>query len=420
MIYTPEQAEVIAHIYGPHKILSVTGVVGSGKSVPVNRAAALFIVNHLRGENGALFGHSAVSMKENQVEGVEYGIEWHLKDLGFHPVVKGGNTPTLYVPTRYGVQILPILGHGDSKSLGRIQGKSLKMAVIDEATLMPKNVLAMLLTRFRKEGCKVWATMNPGDEDHHYKKMVIDNPDVNNKTLHFREWCNPIMTPELYKSVTGHLIPGTPMHDVYALGKWTSLSGVIYNKWFYGEEIDEKDAEWSLALDWSIGGIMAHGLYCKGKDYTLKRHDLKYDSRIEEPMTPADHALRIADWVRSKGQSPQGMKAIIDPSTSNLAKPELEKVGFRVINGENAVEEGILATIGALANRTYLIHPDCKDTVRDFRRYIWDPKQKNRPLKTEDISHFADETRYHVFTNIKHPPMKMHNVWEQDGMWTMA
>lgn len=405
MILSPKQAKVVNFIHTPDRILSLTGSVGSGKSVPSNLAVAYFITRHLKGRGFALVGNSSISMLENQVDdGVEYGIMWQLRRLGFNPVIKRGGATTLYVPTIHGTQAIPIVGAGDAKSLGRIQGKGLAGAYLDEATLIPEIVLAMLLSRFRKENTKVWATMNPGDSQHHYKKMVIDNDKVKGKTLHFTARDNPVMTPELEDAMIGHLIPGSPMHDRYALGKWTALSGVIYDQWAYGEEIPKEDQkEWEVCMDWGIGGICMTSLFCKGPDYDLLRYDYSYDSRVEIPLTPADHAIRIKDWVKSNGLTPEGMKCIIDPSTSNLMKPELGRCGFRVVNAKNDVDRGILQTIKVLANRKLRIHSDCKDTILDMRRYIWDPKQRNKPLKTDDISHAADVLRYYAYTNYKNP-----------------
>ena len=53
-----------------------------------------------------------------------------------------------------------------------------------------------------------------------------------------------------------------------------------------------------------------------------------------------------------------------------------------------------------------LIHPSCKNTIREVSGYVWDEKARDhgedKPVKTDD--HACDALRYGVFTDIRRHP----------------
>ena len=65
-------------------------------------------------------------------------------------------------------------GASDIRSEGKIRGITLQGAYVDEATKLPSDFFAMLLSRLRVPGAKLFATTNPENPAHWLKTDYID------------------------------------------------------------------------------------------------------------------------------------------------------------------------------------------------------------------------------------------------------
>ena len=63
--------------------------------------------------------------------------------------------------------------------------------------------------------------------------------------------------------------------------------------------------------------------------------------------------------------------------------------------------EGIRFVSGLLSDDRFRVNGKCKDTIREFGSYVWDPKAQDKgedkPLKEHD--HAMDRNRYALYTH---------------------
>lgn len=404
---SPKQLLAIEHIDAPEKHFIAVGAVGSGKTVGCAAAHALFIATHPDSHRHyhAVVGNSQTTAVENVVE-AHLGVRWWLHRLGFKTKkTREDNAPILrvFLDTDRTAKIL-LLGASNESSQGRIRGKTILSASVDEAVLIPESIQDMLFTRFRAEGAKTWSTTNPDIPDHHFKVNVMDNQKVSSKNVTYLMEDNPTMTPELKAELTGHL-KGTA-YERFVLGRWVAHTGLIFPIWSYGE-LQGPPLEWSLGFDWaSDRGVIATTLFARYADCTIAVIDNKYDGMIQSPLTPSQHADRILRWLsdlmESEGISvnPLGLKMIGDPSTSVNFKDEVRLRGMEWINAKNDVDVGHKWTYDALGRKTYLIGGRAVNTIKSLKNYRWKPgPSPQKPLK-DGFDHFADVLRYHAYTGI--------------------
>ena len=88
-----------------------------------------------------------------------------------------------------------------------------------------------------------------------------------------------------------------------------------------------------------------------------------------------------------------------DPSAASW-KTELMRRGYRVINANNDVINGIRHVATSLNTQKYFIDKSCVNTEQEYSTYVWDPNAQrmgqDRPVKEHD--HACDTDRYVLYS----------------------
>lgn len=300
----------------------------------------------------------------------------------------------------YGRNIYFVGAH-DESAVRRIQGSTLALAYVDEATCIPAPFWRMLLSRLSIEGAQLLASCNPEGPAHWLKKEYIDRANE----LDLIHWDfqlddNPSL-PAKYKEDLKKEYTGM-WYKRYILGEWAVAHGLIYDSYDNLNEYEQVknnpnyrimgiDYGTSNATAAVIGAITPRHWpqICIEKEYY-------YDSAAKgRSKTDAELADDIVDFI---GATP--VSAIyVDPAAASL-KIELRRRDLPVLDAKNDVLEGIKVTSKFIAGKNLVIHKGCRTLIEHIQTYSWDPKAADRgedkPLKVRD--HICDALRYLCYT----------------------
>jgi PBSX family phage terminase large subunit len=327
-----------------------------------------------------------------------YGI------LGFPVPSPMSNKTTLYGRNLY------FVGAPDVSAVTTIQGATLAMAYVDEATCIPEMFWKMLETRLSVPGARMFATCNPEGPAHFLKKQYLDRPEVHDIiSWHFTLDDNPILD-DAYKKAIKASFTGL-FYKRFILGEWTLATGAIFDAWDENN-IYDKD-------------FPAPSFYCAGLDYGTVNPTACHIAAISPNQWPQirierEYYFDCAKHGRSKtdAELARDIKQFIgytpitalyvDPAAASL-KLELRAQDIPVVDANNDVLFGIKLMSQYIAGKNMLVHKGCTNLIDQIQSYAWDPKAQERgedkPIK--HLDHACDSSRYliaSVFKNGMHSP----------------
>lgn len=322
-----------------------------------------------------------------------------LKDLynilGF-PTPSSKTTET----TLYGHRVF-FVGAPDEGSVRRIQGATLALAYVDEATNVPQPLWRMLQSRLRVPKAQLLATCNPEGPAHWLKKEILDKAeelDVNFWNFVLDD--NPYLTEE-YKNALKKEYSGM-WYKRYILGEWAVAHGLIYDSYDDDNLYENNNSNpnyYIVGIDYGTSNATAAVLCSVTPKVWPQVHveeEYYYDSAKKgRSKTDAELADDIKDFIGYKPIS----AIYVDPSAASL-KLELRRRDLPVLDARNDVLEGIKVTSKFISNKNIVIHKSCKTLIDVIQSYAWDPKAADRgedaPLKKRE--HICDALRYAIYS----------------------
>lgn len=335
-----------------------------------------------------------------------------------------------------------LAGASNEAAVGKIQGLTLAGAYVDEATLMPESMWAMLLSRLSVEGAQLFGSMNPEGPNHWMMRDYLKRPKVwvrHDGTVErsddgervalglarfsFRLRDNPSL-PEPYLASLEASYSGL-WRLRYIEGLWVLAEGAIYDSFDptpgHGHVILPGQLpellRFVLAIDYGTTNPFVALLLAEGADERLYvTREWRWDSRAERSQkTDAQYAAGLLQWLDGVSQFPGFAAArepeyvFVDPSAASFVT-QLWHDGWQGVHGaDNAVDDGlrevstllaadrlkIVAGPFATANRA---GTGCDGLIDEKAGYVWDPKAaakgEDAPLKVND--HGPDAERYGV------------------------
>lgn len=317
------------------------------------------------------------------------------KFLGFSPPSTKTTETKLYGRNIY------FVGAHDESAVRRIQGSTLAIAYVDEATCIPQPFWRMLLSRLSLEGSQLLATCNPEGPAHFIKKEYIDRSDELdiiywNFNLDDNPSLDPAFKENLKKEYTGF------WYKRYILGEWAQASGSIYDSY---DELNEyfNDFEppnyYIVGIDYGTSNATAAvlcGISPRKWPQIRVESEYYYDSvKRGRQKTDAELADDLYEFMKYKNVS----AVYVDPSAASL-KVELRNRNLPVLDANNDLLPGIRTIAKFISQKNLVIHKGCKNLREALQSYCWDPKATERgedkPLKKFD--HACDCLRYCCFT----------------------
>jgi len=307
-----------------------------------------------------------------------------------------------------------LIGANNAESVAKIQGKTVVLALVDEATLLPEAFWNMLVTRLRVDGARILATMNPASMNHWMRKEWIlkaDEKDV----IHFHLTMadNPKL-PEGYEARMKRSFSGV-FYDRMILGQWTNAAGAVYPMWDPARHVIEFDKMPRIArvlsdgIDFAVSHASAAlrvGITAEKKPRLVLMDEWRYDPRDHYGATlaPSDQAVLYRTWTREKHSPHEAEFApeytIVDPAAAHFSA-ELRKFDeMSLQTAHNDVLKGVGAISRLLSNNQLLVTDRCKGWNAEITEYRWDPKAtakgEDEVVKDEDDS--LDAGRYGIYT----------------------
>lgn len=317
------------------------------------------------------------------------------KFLGFSPPSSKTSETKLYGRPIY------FVGAHDEGAVRRIQGATLALAYVDEATCIPQPFWSMLLSRLSVSGAQLLATCNPEGPAHWLKKNFLDrSTDLSLASWNFSLDDNPSLDEafkeNLKKEYTGM------WYKRYILGEWAVAQGLIYDAFDHDNLYEHPAAAPNyhiVGIDYGTSNATAAVLCAvspKRWPQIRVEEEYYYDSvKKGKSKTDAELADDIYEFVKLKNIS----AIYVDPSAASF-KIELRNRNLPVLDANNDVLNGIKIVSKFISNKNLVFHKSCKTLIECIQTYAWCPKAADRgedkPLKERE--HIADALRYACYS----------------------
>lgn len=303
-----------------------------------------------------------------------------------------------------------IIGAADARSEGRIRGMTIRLAYVDEASLLPNldywhQLIARQMTVAEP---RTFVTTNPDGPSHWLKTEVIDRAEeLGYRYWHFTLDDNPVLT-EKAKAQAAKANAGV-FYQRNILGLWVIAEGSIYDMWDAALHVTDDSptdvTEWHVAIDDGTAGTFAAQLIACTPDRLIVAREFRWNAKERQrQLTDSQKSEQLKVWLDecAEGTRIHDGAALpklegcnlprfihVDPSATSLIR-QLELDGWRgvVTKARNDVLDGIKYTSSLLALGRLLVHRSCAGLIGEIGGYVWDPKAaekgEDKPVKVND------------------------------------
>lgn len=278
-------------------------------------------------------------------------------------------------------------------NLDSIKSKSrILIAWVDEAEAVSEVAWTKLLPTVREEGSEVWLTWNPEQDGSPTDKRFLKHPPDNSIIVQLNYHDNPFFPDALEQQRTDD---HRRMDDGTYAWVWEGAyreesEAQIFAKCYEVAEF-EPDADWTLAqgLDWGFANDPTAAVRCYVWDKKLFISHEAVKVGLELDDTPSYILERIPDYeqwdARADSARPESIRYVNRHGLARVRAAE---------KGKGSVEDGI-AHIKSYDR--VIIHPRCKETIREFRTYSYKVDRLSGAVKPEPQdadNHTIDALRY--------------------------
>lgn len=387
MLVSDKQAKSFAE--ATHRFNIWVGAVRSGKTFASIHAFIKFLKDGPPGD-AMIIGVNRGSIQRNV-------ITFLYKTLGFPCPSPMCNKVNLYGRDVY------FVGAPDVGAVTTIQGSTLAMAYVDEATCIPEPFWKMLETRLSVKGARLFATLNPEGPSHWLKKNYLDRDVHDLISWQFNLDDNPSLD-EAYKKAIKESFTGV-FYKRFILGEWALATGAIFDAWDDNNIFDTdypSPSYYAAGIDYgTINPTACHIAAISPKRWPQIRIEKEYyfdSAKHGRQKTDRELAKDIKDFLEYTPIS----AVYVDPAAASL-KLELRNFDIPVVDANNDVLFGIKTMAQYIAGKNLVVRRSCTNLIEQCQSYAWDPKAADRgedkPIKLND--HAVDACRYLVASAFK-------------------
>lgn len=302
-------------------------------------------------------------------------------------------------------------GANNEDAESKIRGATFAGALCDEANLYPQNVFNQLMARLSVPGAKCFCNCNPDNPYHWFYTDYIMNDQITDKKIWKFLMEDNLSLDEDYINSLKQMYIGV-WYDRMILGNWVAAEGRVYDMFNPSTHmldtweklltlgVNPKAVKWLVGCDYGTSTVMSWGLYAKlPSGLIMKMREYYYDAAVKSrQQTDSEFVQDFKRWLN-------GIKPSVvycDPSAASW-KVALMRCGYRVLNADNDVINGIRYVAQCLNTGTYLIDKSCVNTEKEYASYVWDASAQrqgiDKPVKAHD--HTCDTDRYVLYTESK-------------------
>ena len=306
-------------------------------------------------------------------------------------------------------------GANNEDAESKIRGATFAGALCDEVNLYPRSVFNQLMARMSIAGAKCFCNCNPDSPYHWFYTDYITNDAITDKKVwKFLMEDNLSLDPDYVRSLK-QMYTGV-WYERMILGNWVAAEGRVYDmfdpakhmidtlKYMAGLGVNPKAIRWLVGCDYGTSTVMSWGLYAKipdprktGQPIFVKVREFYYDAvKRKVQKTDAEFLDMFITWL--DGLHPWAVYC--DPSAASW-KVALMRAGYKVLNANNDVINGIRHVSTLLTTGHYFMDKSCVNTEKEYASYCWDPAAQrlgqDRVLKEHD--HTCDTDRYVLYSD---------------------
>lgn len=421
------------------KIALWVGAVSAGKTVASLLAFLIALLKAPPGELVVIIGKTLQSIEDNVINTLQNPAVFG--ELAAHTLHTKGSNYAIILGRR-----VQLIGANNERAEERIRGATYALAYVDEATLLPPNFWAMLLTRLRVKGARLLATTNPGSRNHWLKLQYIDRADaVDMITFHLTMDDNPSLEPE-YRALMLTTYADPILHARFILGLWTAAEGAVYADFdsrvrpladphahtIAWRETPPLADVLAVGMDWGTtnasSGILL-GLTAETarlddgrlvpRPRLILLDEWRYDQRDTKlPLSPEKQAHLFREWYHGVGAPrpsfqlahvPDTMMLprdhpvggiIVDPAAAGFRRSLLD-IGMHNQPAANDVLKGIASVSNLISSHHLLVTDRCYGFLAEVTEYVWDAKlskDKGEDFPVTVNDHSLDAARYAIYT----------------------
>ena len=305
-------------------------------------------------------------------------------------------------------------GANNEDAESKIRGATFAGSYCDEVTLYPQSVFNQLMARMSVPGAQCFCNTNPDNPYHWFYTEYIMNDAITDKQVwRFLMEDNMSLDPDYVASLK-QMYRGV-WYDRMIRGEWVAAEGRVYDMFepdkhmILTKMVLEPDnrkmtpigVKYFVGCDYGTASVMSWGLYAKlANGLVLKVKEFYYDAVVKGVQkTDSEFASEFQVWLGRL--TPWAVYC--DPSAASW-KLELRQRGYRVLDADNDVLNGIRYVSSQLSLGNYLVDLSCVETRKEYLSYVWDQTAQERgldkPLKAHD--HTCDTDRYALYTESKY------------------
>ncbi len=299
---------------------------------------------------------------------------------------------------------------------------------IEEASVVSRRSLTILLPTIRKQGSELWFTLNPDLETDAVYQDFIVNPPPNSLVVKTSFRDNNWLSAESKQKIDTlrERDPDT-YHHVYEGGTRSTVEGAIYKAELQAAEKDGRirsvpyDPMRPVETFWDLGFADRVSIWAAQRT-PFEIRILKYFEGDHQAIDYYLQEMQTWGYVFDTCYLPWdgGTKSL---GTGKSIEELMRLKGFKVsVNRQMSVTDGINA-VRTLFPQMYFDAKLCADGLQYLRRYQWGPATalgipRSQPLH-DDASHPADALRT-LAVGIKEParpykPVQQHGFRGSDG-----
>ncbi|MDM5264690.1 PBSX family phage terminase large subunit [Sulfurovum sp. XTW-4] len=261
---------------------------------------------------------------------------------------------------------------------------------IEEASELTLDDFTQLDLRLRGEHLtnykQIILSFNPISSTHWLKVRFFDNKDANATILHTTYMDNRFIDSEYVRILESLKITNKTYYDIYALGKWGVLKGLIYTDYKIIDSLP-KDAEiHRYGLDFGFNHPMAL------TEIMIDGNNLYIDEVFYRSEATTSEMIRTVKQTHPHIMSILGRADAAEPDRIK----ELRSAGFNVTKAIKNVAAGI----DKVKSYNIYVTKNSTNIINEFNLYSWKLDKADNPLdepiKLNDDA--MDSIRYAVFT----------------------
>ena len=376
------------------RIVLADGAIRSGKTVAMILSFLLWSLSCFRGQDFILAGVTSGALARNVIGPMTAMLE----TLGIPAEWKRGEARLLIGGNSY-----YLFGADKDNAQDKLQGMTAAGAYADEAALFPRSFIDQMIGRCSVEGSRIFLNCNPNGAYHYLRTDFIDRADeIGLYRLHFTMDDNLTLSPAIRESYARSF--SGVFYRQYILGEWVSAEGAVYPMWDDrentfaaeergGEALPFRDMRRFCAVDYgTVNPCVFLDVRDDGRTFWIMNEYYWDSAAHRRQKTDAEYADDLSSFLGGD----RNVQIIVDPSAASF-KAELRSRGFRILDAQNDVREGLATTAVLIGSRR--IQADrgrCPGLLREIHSYVWDDRARNRgeerPVKDHD--HAMDALRY--------------------------